>query len=87
MRPLDEIDPSTWKALAHPARVRPLVSYGEPTRVEIDLRRQLLTAWKDAKPLFDMTPTGTPVYVRRSEPPNAAKRPEQDTDRPKALRG
>ncbi|MEV4748202.1 L,D-transpeptidase family protein [Streptosporangium sp. NPDC049248] len=46
----DEIDPATWKALAHPARVRPLVSYGAPTRVEIDLRRQLLTAWQDGKP-------------------------------------
>ncbi|WP_433246357.1 L,D-transpeptidase family protein [Streptosporangium sp. CA-135522] len=50
--PVDRVDPPTWRALAHPARVRPLVRYGEPTRVEIDLRRQLLTAWQDDKPVL-----------------------------------
>ncbi|WP_436759204.1 L,D-transpeptidase family protein [Streptosporangium sp. V21-05] len=48
--PADQIDPQTWRALSRPARLKPLVSYGEPTRVEIDLRRQLLTAWKDGRP-------------------------------------
>ncbi|MFF5244746.1 L,D-transpeptidase family protein [Streptosporangium sp. NPDC000095] len=46
----DQIDPRTWRALSRPARLKPLVPYGEPTRVEIDLRRQLLTAWKDGRP-------------------------------------
>ncbi|MFF5207927.1 L,D-transpeptidase family protein [Streptosporangium sp. NPDC000396] len=48
--PVDQIDPPTWHALSRPARIRPLVRYGEPARVEIDLRRQLLTAWQGDKP-------------------------------------
>ncbi|MGJ6960264.1 L,D-transpeptidase family protein [Streptosporangium sp. G11] len=48
--PADQVDPQTWRALSRPARLRPLVSYGAPTRVEIDLRRQLLTAWRDGRP-------------------------------------
>ncbi|MEU8380343.1 L,D-transpeptidase family protein [Streptosporangium sp. NPDC048865] len=50
--PTDQIDPPTWRALSRPARMRPLVSYGAPTRVEIDLRRQLLTAWRDGRPVL-----------------------------------
>ncbi|MDP9864736.1 MULTISPECIES: L,D-transpeptidase family protein [Streptosporangium] len=48
--PVDQVDLPTWRALARPARIRPLVSYGGPARVEIDLRRQLLTAWKGGRP-------------------------------------
>jgi peptidoglycan hydrolase-like protein with peptidoglycan-binding domain len=48
--PTDHVDLPTWRALSHPARLKPLVHAAEPTRVEIDLRRQLLTAWKDGKP-------------------------------------
>ncbi|MFJ2030808.1 L,D-transpeptidase family protein [Streptosporangium sp. NPDC087985] len=58
--PVDQVDPATWQALAHPARVRPLVRSGEPARVEIDLRRQLLTAWREDKPvLVSHISTGT----------------------------
>ncbi|WP_189246224.1 L,D-transpeptidase family protein [Streptosporangium pseudovulgare] len=48
--PVDEVDGPTWRALAHPARIRPLVPSGGPTRVEIDLRRQLLTVWRNDRP-------------------------------------
>ncbi|MGS2644305.1 L,D-transpeptidase family protein [Streptosporangium sp. LJ11] len=52
LKPVDRIDPPTWQALLHPRRVRPLVSHGEPERTEIDLRRQLLTAWRGGKPVL-----------------------------------
>ncbi|MFF0310177.1 L,D-transpeptidase family protein [Streptosporangium sp. NPDC004379] len=52
MRPLDRIDAATWRALVHPARIRPLVRDGEPSRVEIDLRRQLLTVWRRGRPVL-----------------------------------
>jgi lipoprotein-anchoring transpeptidase ErfK/SrfK len=48
--PTDQVDLPTWRALSHPARIRPLVRDGEPMRVEIDLSRQLLTAWKEDRP-------------------------------------
>ncbi|WP_326826068.1 L,D-transpeptidase family protein [Streptosporangium sp. NBC_01756] len=58
--PVDQVDPATWRALDHPDRVRPLVRSGEPDRVEIDLRRQLLTAWQDGKPaIVSHISTGT----------------------------
>lgn len=50
LRAVDRIDPPTWQALLRPRRIRPLVTYGGPDRTEIDLRRQLLTVWKDGKP-------------------------------------
>lgn len=57
---VDRVDPPTWQALSHPERVRPLVPSGGSVRVEIDLRRQLLTAWKDGKPaLITHISTGT----------------------------
>ncbi|MFD0885892.1 L,D-transpeptidase, partial [Streptosporangium algeriense] len=40
---------ATWRAMAGPARVRPLVPGGSPSRVEIDLSRQLLTVWRDGR--------------------------------------
>lgn len=52
LKPVDRIDSPTWQALLHPRRVRPLVADGEPERTEIDLRRQLLTTWKDGKPVL-----------------------------------
>ena len=168
--PVNEVDLTTWRALSHPARFRPLVRAAEPTRVEIDLRRQLLTAWKDgkpalvthistgngehycekgrcgvavtpvgdfrawfrtpgwtkgplgeqfytvyfngevgfhgservplrpashgcirvplhnARPLYDMIPTGTPVYVRRSEAPEAPRGSGQNAEQEKTER-
>ncbi|MEV7013396.1 L,D-transpeptidase family protein [Streptosporangium sp. NPDC051022] len=58
--PVDRVDPATWQALSHPARIRPLVRSGEPSRVEIDLHRQLLTAWRDDRPvLVSHISTGT----------------------------
>ncbi|MEV7907818.1 L,D-transpeptidase, partial [Streptomyces anulatus] len=58
--PVDRVDPATWRALSHPARIRPLVRSGEPSRVEIDLHRQLLTAWRDDRPvLVSHISTGT----------------------------
>ncbi|MFF3437867.1 L,D-transpeptidase family protein [Streptosporangium sp. NPDC002721] len=52
LKPVDRIDSPTWQALLHPRRVKPLVADGEPERAEIDLRRQLLTAWRDGKPVL-----------------------------------
>ncbi|MBB4915202.1 L,D-transpeptidase family protein [Streptosporangium saharense] len=43
---LDRVDAATWRALARPARIRPLVPWGHSSRVEIDLTRQLLTVWR-----------------------------------------
>ncbi|WP_189245977.1 L,D-transpeptidase family protein [Streptosporangium pseudovulgare] len=52
MRPVDRVDTATWRALVRPARIRPLVRDGEPSRVEIDLRRQLLTVWRHDRPVL-----------------------------------
>ncbi|GAA4182815.1 hypothetical protein GCM10022252_09340 [Streptosporangium oxazolinicum] len=52
LKPVDRIDPPTWQALLHPRRIRPLVAYGERERTEIDLRRQLLVAWRGGKPVL-----------------------------------
>ncbi|MER5620958.1 L,D-transpeptidase family protein [Streptosporangium sp. NPDC002544] len=52
LRPVDRIDLPTWQALLRPRRIRPLVGYGGPERAEIDLRRQLLTVWKEGKPVL-----------------------------------
>ncbi|MEU1735483.1 L,D-transpeptidase family protein [Streptosporangium sp. NPDC020145] len=46
---LDRVDAATRRAMARPARIRPLVPGGSPSRVEIDLTRQLLTVWRDGR--------------------------------------
>ncbi|MFF5111387.1 L,D-transpeptidase family protein [Streptosporangium sp. NPDC000509] len=52
LKPVDRIDLPTWQALLRPRRIRPLVTYGERERAEIDLRRRLLVAWRDGKPVL-----------------------------------
>lgn len=50
LRMTNRIDQDTMRALRHPRRVRPLVRPRLTNRVEIDVRRQLLTIWRDGKP-------------------------------------
>ncbi|MGC5009898.1 L,D-transpeptidase family protein [Streptosporangium sp. DT93] len=52
LRPVNRIDPPTWRALLHPRPIRPLVRNGESERTEIDLRRQLLTVWSGGRPVL-----------------------------------
>ncbi|MEU7451861.1 L,D-transpeptidase family protein [Streptosporangium roseum] len=59
----DEVGPETWRALAHPHWAPPLVSAGRPRRVEIDLRRQLLTVYRHNRPmLISHVSTGSGTY-------------------------
>ncbi|MEV4094124.1 murein L,D-transpeptidase [Streptosporangium saharense] len=44
--PHDRVGRRTWQALANPSLPAPLVPHGEPRRVEIDLRRELLTVYR-----------------------------------------
>lgn len=44
--PRDRVGRRTWQALADPSLPAPLVPHGEPRRVEIDLRRELLTVYR-----------------------------------------
>ncbi|WP_156045962.1 L,D-transpeptidase family protein [Herbidospora cretacea] len=50
LRMTNRIDRETMWALRHPRRVKPLVRPRATDRVEIDVRRQLLTVWRDGKP-------------------------------------
>lgn len=50
LRMTNRIDRDTMWALRHPRRVKPLVRPKLTNRVEIDVRRQLLTVWRDGKP-------------------------------------
>ncbi len=50
LRMTNRIDRDTLWALRHPRRVKPLVRPRATDRVEIDVRRQLLTVWRDGKP-------------------------------------
>lgn len=59
----DEVGPETWQALAHPHRPVPLVPTGQPRRVEIDLRRQLLTVYRHDHPIITShVSTGSGTY-------------------------
>ncbi|SFJ52140.1 Putative peptidoglycan binding domain-containing protein [Streptosporangium canum] len=59
----DEVGPETWRALAHPHWAPPLVPAGGPRRVEIDLRRQLLTVYRHNRPmLISHVSTGSGTY-------------------------
>ncbi|WP_188191289.1 L,D-transpeptidase family protein [Nonomuraea sp. SYSU D8015] len=60
--PNAEIGPEFWKELERPARNRPLVSGGGANRVEIDLTRQLLTVYRNSRPvLFSHISSGAEV--------------------------
>ncbi|MCG5219653.1 L,D-transpeptidase family protein [Streptosporangium sp. KLBMP 9127] len=48
----NEVAQETWQALAHPKPGRPLVSGREPRRVEIGLRHQLLTVYRENRPVL-----------------------------------
>ncbi|MEU8358882.1 L,D-transpeptidase family protein [Nonomuraea sp. NPDC048882] len=62
MAPKGEVDRQVWKALDKPARHRPLVPNGPPDRVEINLREQFLTVYRDRRPvLFSHISTGAEV--------------------------
>ncbi len=50
LRMTNRIDRDTMWALHHPRRVKPLVRPKLTNRVEIDVRRQLMTIWRDGKP-------------------------------------
>ncbi|SPL95378.1 Putative peptidoglycan binding domain 1:ErfK/YbiS/YcfS/YnhG [[Actinomadura] parvosata subsp. kistnae] len=50
MMPQGEVGPKVWSALDRTARRRPLVPNGGANRVEISLRDQLLTVYRDRKP-------------------------------------
>ncbi|MEV8635500.1 peptidoglycan-binding protein [Streptosporangium sp. NPDC051023] len=52
LTPEDAVGRRTWKALAHPRALSPLVPEGEPRRVEIDLDRQLLTVYRGDRPML-----------------------------------
>lgn len=47
-----EVGPAVWKALVRPREPKPLVPQGAPDRVEIDLSRQLLTVYRDRRPVL-----------------------------------
>ncbi len=49
LRMTNRIDQDTMRALRHPRRVRPLVRPKLTNRVEIDVRRQLLTIWRNGR--------------------------------------
>ncbi|MEV0159440.1 L,D-transpeptidase family protein [Nonomuraea fuscirosea] len=62
MAPKGEVGRQVWNALDKPARRRPLVPNGGPDRVEINLRDQFLTVYRDRKPvLFSHISTGAEV--------------------------
>ncbi|MGR6923667.1 L,D-transpeptidase family protein [[Actinomadura] parvosata] len=50
MMPQGEVGPKVWSALDRTAHRRPLVPNGGANRVEISLRHQLLTVYRDRKP-------------------------------------
>jgi lipoprotein-anchoring transpeptidase ErfK/SrfK len=47
--PTGVVDAELWDALAQPLAVAPMVAGAAPTRVEVDLDRQLLVLWKDGQ--------------------------------------
>lgn len=59
----DRVGAETWRALADPRRMAPLVPTGRPQRVEIDLSRQLLIAYRRDRPvLISHVSTGSGTY-------------------------
>ncbi|WP_170246717.1 L,D-transpeptidase family protein [Nonomuraea zeae] len=63
MRPKEAVGHEVWHALGKPPRFRPLVPNGGADRVEINLRDQLLTVFRDRRPvLFSHISTGAEVH-------------------------
>ncbi|MBW8486287.1 L,D-transpeptidase family protein [Actinomadura sp. PM05-2] len=61
MRPDGVVDGPVWKALAHPRTPRALTRAHESARVDIDLKRQLLVAYRKGRPvLISHISTGSP---------------------------
>ncbi|MEV0382192.1 L,D-transpeptidase family protein [Nonomuraea sp. NPDC050643] len=52
LMPQGEVGPRMWAALERPARKRPLVPGGGSSRVEINLRDQLLTVFRHGRPVL-----------------------------------
>ncbi|MFC4011492.1 L,D-transpeptidase family protein [Nonomuraea purpurea] len=52
LRPQGAVGPGILRALERPARNRPLVPTGADNRVEIDLRNQLLTVYRQRRPVL-----------------------------------
>ncbi|MEV7008468.1 peptidoglycan-binding protein [Streptosporangium sp. NPDC051022] len=48
----DGVGQETWRALARPRTLPPLIPDGEPRRVEIDLDRQLLIVYRERRPML-----------------------------------
>ncbi|GAA4508760.1 MULTISPECIES: L,D-transpeptidase family protein [Nonomuraea] len=62
MQAANIVDTDVWRRLTRPRKVRPLVKTGSANRVEIDLRRQLLTVYRRGRPvLISHTSTGAGV--------------------------
>jgi murein L,D-transpeptidase YcbB/YkuD len=63
LMPDGQVGPEEWKALDRRAHARPLVRDAEPDRVEISLRRQLLTVYRHRRPvLVSHISTGAEVH-------------------------
>ncbi|MFJ2028017.1 peptidoglycan-binding protein [Streptosporangium sp. NPDC087985] len=62
----NKVGVETWKALAAPRQVPPLVPAGQPRRVEIDLNSQLLTAYRRDRPVLisHVSTGGGPYFCR-----------------------
>jgi hypothetical protein len=49
LEPRDEVDAEVWHLLSTGVEIPALVATGEPTRVEVDLDRQVMTIWRDGQ--------------------------------------
>jgi hypothetical protein len=49
LEPRDEVDAEVWSVLDRGVDIPALVPSGEPTRVEVDLDRQVMTIWLDGR--------------------------------------
>ena len=49
LAPRDAVDAEVWHVLETGVQVPALVAAGEPTRVEVDLDRQVMTIWRDGQ--------------------------------------
>ncbi|WP_271215393.1 peptidoglycan-binding protein [Streptosporangium carneum] len=79
LMPEDKVDRKTWRALAHPRALPPLVPSGGDRRVEIDLDRQLLTVYQNQRPaLISYVFTGDGPYFCRYGRSSTAITPEGD---------
>jgi hypothetical protein len=49
LEPRDAVDAEVWRLLETGVAIPALVPAGEPTRVEVDLDRQVMTVWRDGR--------------------------------------